>query len=290
MPNTRSHSSHRTEQFHDAPSTQLTPGPQQGTVLQPIANLKLPQFWTLYPQAWFVQVDSLFELHNVNNDNTKFQHVISSLSQEVILKVLSFIQNPPNINKYEALKNTLCEKYSLSEGKRLEDVISDTLLGDKTPSELYDEMITLSEPLSFVSHDLIFKLWQRKLPHKVQEHLLSSGLQSIKDIVALADKIYQMEKPNICSVNSSESKSSQILQNVTQLTSNLSESINKIALDIAELKNKEVQRSRFEFPKRTSQHNYNHDICWYHQHFGKRALKCIKPCKYFREFQSKALN
>lgn len=284
MPTTRSHSTQRQESFHDAVTTPPIIDSQQREILQYNPNIKLPQFWTQCPQAWFIQVDTLFELHNVNNDNTKFQHIIASLSQEVILKVLHFIQNPPNIDKYNALKNSLLEKYSLSEDKRFEEIISDTHLGDRKPSELFEEMVTLSGPLSFISRDLIFKLWQRKLPNNVQIHLVSSGLHSFDERVALADKINQMYRPDISVVNSSETHPTEVLKNVAHLTSMLCENVNKMALDICELKN--INESY----KRNNKNNYNKDVCWYHQRFGNRALKCVEPCKYFSEFQSRNLN
>lgn len=81
-------------------------------------NLKIPQFWTYCPQAWFLQIDMQFQLHNIEDDNIKYQFIVTSLSQEAILKILDIVQKPPLTNKYEIIKKILCERFSLSDWKR----------------------------------------------------------------------------------------------------------------------------------------------------------------------------
>lgn len=258
-------------------------------------NLKIPQFWTYCPQAWFLQIDMQFQLHNIEDDTVKYQYIVTSLSQEAILKILDIVQNPPLTQKYETIKKILCERFSLSDERRLEEIMSDAQLGDRKPSELFRELTIMGGPLSFVSRELIFKFWQRKLPRDIQIHLTSSGLSSVDEKVILADKIYQMSSPNIAVVNSTEASPSELIRDLTQLTTTLNENINKLSLNIDAINRAGNNPDRNNFSKNFTRSFQNRKpnsqyVCWYHQRFGNKALKCEESCKFFNNFQSKSLN
>lgn len=87
-----------------------------------ISSLKLPSFWISCPEAWFVQTEMQFNIKQVVDDTTKYQHVIVALPQDVITKILDILHKPPSTNKYEFIKRVLCERFSLSEEKRLEQL------------------------------------------------------------------------------------------------------------------------------------------------------------------------
>lgn len=293
--------------FHDATTTQSATenGTSSSTEVQQnvisnhqnhVSVLKLPQFWTSCPHAWFIQIDMQFQMHNIGDDNLKYQYVITSLSQDVILKILDVVQNPPLNAKYEFIKRILCERFSLGDEARFEEIISNCQLDGRKPSDLFRELTALAGPLSFVTPELIFKLWQRKLPQHIQIHLTSSGLKSIDEKVTLADKIYQMCSPSVSIVNSTESVPNNAMQNFTQMTTTLNESINTLNLNIAEMKNKNFNNPHDNNLSRNSsrsfqrRRNFSENTCWYHTRFGNRALKCIEPCKFFNNFQTQSLN
>uniref|UniRef100_UPI00358E82AE tubulin alpha chain, testis-specific-like n=1 Tax=Myxine glutinosa TaxID=7769 RepID=UPI00358E82AE len=71
------------------------------------ADLKLPGFWESHAAIWFSQADSLFALRNITEDTTRYHHVVSALNASTAAWVLSFLQNPPNANKYGVLKGLL---------------------------------------------------------------------------------------------------------------------------------------------------------------------------------------
>lgn len=302
---TRSQTSTENDNFHDALPPQNPPTSttihnvnenqtnvnSRPLIFSPTPNLKIPQFWSSLPEAWFLQVDLQFQLHNITNDDTKYQFIITSLSQEAILKVLDIVQNPPLSQKYVTVREALCKRFSLSEESRLEAILSDSQLGDRKPSDLFRELSLLAGPLSFVSRELIFKFWQRKLPQNVQIHLTSSCIPSIDEKVILADKIYQLCNPSISVINSTETSPSNLLQNFTELTLKLNENINKLTLNIDALnKIKTTNTKTFSKNSTRSFHDKNKYVCWYHSRFGDNALKCEESCTFFRDFQSKSLN
>lgn len=291
MVNTRSQNTLNHDNFEDAQTSSST-----DTVTNNIHNMnqcnvtvKLPQFWTSCPHAWFIQVELLFELKNIINDDLKYKYVIASLTEDIILKILDIVQVPPQEDKYKILKNILCERYTISDESRLEEIISNTPLGDKKPSELFREFTMLANTLP-VTKELIFKLWKRKLPLTIQAHLTSSGIQSIDDKVTLADKLHQNTNTHIAEVYSTDNN---LKDHFVQLTSAICKSIDALNINIAQLNNSQSKLTQnFSNTKQYSKYPHSNldNICWYHSKFGKKALKCEETCKFFKQFQNKTLN
>ena len=81
-------------------------------VLAPDADLlnavavKLPLFWPENIETWFVHTESQFRLHGVMSSQTKFDFCVQ---QEVTVKVLDLIRNPPADNPYQHLKDRLLQ-------------------------------------------------------------------------------------------------------------------------------------------------------------------------------------
>lgn len=122
---TRSQNGNNDDTSHDATTTNQNASTNNFlSVPNNNIKLKLPQFWTSCPHVWFIQIETQFQLHNIENDNIKYQYVITFLSQDAILKVLDIIKNPPIINKYDNIKKTLCERFSLDEESRFGEIIA----------------------------------------------------------------------------------------------------------------------------------------------------------------------
>ncbi|XP_017494443.1 PREDICTED: uncharacterized protein LOC108382587 [Rhagoletis zephyria] len=96
-------------------------------------SVKLPQFWSNCPEAWFVHAEMQFATKGISRDSTKYEFVITALPQEVIANVLDVIQ-----------KKVLIDRHSLSEQRRLTKILSDTEIGDRRPSEYYRTLESVS--------------------------------------------------------------------------------------------------------------------------------------------------
>ena len=46
-------------------------------------NVKLPPYWASDPQVWFVQLEAYFFTWGITVQNTKFNHLVASLSPEI---------------------------------------------------------------------------------------------------------------------------------------------------------------------------------------------------------------
>ena len=70
-------------------------------------SLKLPQFWAAEPQIWFAQAEAQFALRKIVSDDTKYYYILSALDQSTASRLKDFIGNPPEEDKYDALKDRL---------------------------------------------------------------------------------------------------------------------------------------------------------------------------------------
>ena len=75
--------------------------------------VKLLKFWIENHHARFIHVETLFNIHNISDENVKYQNVIVALSQEVVAKIIDIVQVPSTTNKYEKFKNALSERFLL---------------------------------------------------------------------------------------------------------------------------------------------------------------------------------
>lgn len=103
--------------------------------------LKLPIFWAVQLQVWFIHIEAQFELRNIVAVATRFFNVVVALSQETATRLLPNLQNPPAFGKYEGLSRR-------DHAARLLHMVG---LGDRKPSAL------MSEILEFTT---AFSMWQ----------------------------------------------------------------------------------------------------------------------------------
>lgn len=253
-------------------------------------SVKLPNFWMVCPQAWFISVESQFNTKNISIDTTKYEYVISALSQEAVIKVLDILQNPPATRKYETLKKALIERYSDSEESRLEQLLSTAELGDRKPSEFYRSLELLAGTSTTVGTELLSKLWMRKLPPYINVALVAAENRDTQHLVNLADKIFEVSPQynNIHSIKLAKTKPASNNVNTNNssqnILSDLAGLVKGLQLEVSELKsnmnNRARSRSRNNFFRNRSRSRQNQNYCWYHSSFGNKASKCVEPCSF----------
>ncbi|XP_077519883.1 uncharacterized protein LOC144129639 [Amblyomma americanum] len=95
------------------PSTEQNSHPQDVASLR----LRLPSFWPQNPQVSFLQIETLFSLHRITSEVTRYYQVVSTL--------------PPN-----HLKTKVLERLMLSEHARLQQLLTAEDPGDRRPFQL----------------------------------------------------------------------------------------------------------------------------------------------------------
>ena len=74
--------------------------------------IKLPQFWTNDPESWFLQAEAMFRRAKVQEESTRFDHVLAMLPCEVIASVRDIIKEPDSTRPYSCLKERLLGSYT----------------------------------------------------------------------------------------------------------------------------------------------------------------------------------
>lgn len=215
-------------------------------------TVKLPVFWPAQPAIWFSQAEAQFALRGISSDSTKYYHVLAALDQDTALRISDVILNTP-ADKYNALKERLLQVFELQESDRAEQLLAlaSTGLGDRTPSQLMEEILQLlgSKPFCFLCKHIFL----RQLPTVVRTQLAASDFS--KDPRTVANQATMLWR--------AARVDNQLVSNTTVLTSPVS------ALNAATK------------PTKTPSSTPTKDAwCYFHRRFGKAAKKCQTPCSF----------
>jgi len=121
------------------------PGKSSGMASTPAAEevhigaastVRLLPFWRENPLLWFAQVESVFVIHKITNDETKFRYVILYLNSGVLPLVADIVTSPPDGERYVAIKERLTTVLSEISATRLRRLLASHELGDDKPSVL----------------------------------------------------------------------------------------------------------------------------------------------------------
>ena len=244
-------------------------------------SVKLPEFWKQNPAAWFSYAESMFNLRNIVVSRTKFDYVITSLPCELISDISDVLTAPDNQNPYEVLKEALIRRTSLSERDRLRQLLSKEDLGDRKPSQLLRHMQTLlGQTETNFDKKLLRELFTQRLPGSVQQVLASTPPDTPLDALAqIADRVMEVSAPVINAIRPPQQSPSKN----TALEKQVSDLANAVAALTTEVKHLKGQRSRSQ----SRSDKQDSKLCFYHFKFGDKAKKCVSPCNYSGNDQSR---
>ncbi|XP_011871210.1 PREDICTED: uncharacterized protein LOC105563864, partial [Vollenhovia emeryi] len=104
-------------------------------------------------------------------------------------EIKDVITQPPATNKYEAVKQALIQRMSISQEQRTRQLLKLEELGDRKPSQFLRHLRTLAG--SNVPDSLLRTLWLGRLPQQAQMILATRPDDCLNDIVQ-ADRIHEM--------------------------------------------------------------------------------------------------
>ncbi len=129
-------------------------------------DIKLPPFWTTRPRAWFTFVESRFRLRGIEDDQSRFDHVLSALPEEVI----DIVDTMPAAGLYEHFKNQLLEVHQLSDYEKFDVLIKMEPMEGRKPSQLLHAMLEFC-PVGMEKHLSFHYLYMQRLPQALQTQL-----------------------------------------------------------------------------------------------------------------------
>lgn len=250
-----------------------------------ISSVKLPNFWEKAPAAWFIAAEAQFATKKITKDETKYSYVLASLPIDAINNIIDVLNNPLVSNKYGNLKEVLIKRHSLSEQRRLEQLLSAENLGDRKPSDLYRHMTSTAGNISLLCEDLIKSLWERKLPTQISIPLAVTIGQPFQTRLDLADKIWETTQTLSVNAIQQPSDSRNISNNLSNVEERLMREINEIKSSLKKLSFRDRGRSphrsvSFQNGKRSNRSNSNRRTCWFHRVHGVNARNCKPPCSF----------
>ena len=161
--------------------------------------IKLPTFWAQQPEVWFLQAEAQFHIRKITDDTTKYYHVVAALDQETSGRILSTLSSPPTDNKYTDLKQRLLTTFGLSKRERASKLLHLHPLGDRKPSELMDEMLSLLADHGFCF--LAEQLFLEQLPEDIRLQLSNEDFTNPWALATKADVLWIAKQQAATTIN-----------------------------------------------------------------------------------------
>ena len=242
-------------------------------------SIKIPPFWSNDPALWFSQVEAQFTLKGITSQLTKFHYIVASLEPQIALHVRPLILNPPASNPYDTLKILLLQSFTPSQQSRLQQVFSADSLGDMKPTELFLHLQKLLGE-SATDESLLRNVFLLRLPLTIRTSLAVMQDKPLSQLVQLADTLFELAPPSMAAVAPTQSSCdgcARLEHELEVLKSRLlhfeNASSNQPQRFPVRRRSPSPRRTNFSPPSRST-------LCWYHEKFGSRAVKCTPPCQF----------
>jgi hypothetical protein len=223
--------------------------------------VKLPDFYMADPEMWFTQADSMFRRANIRDSLTKYDYALQRLPCEVLTSVRELarrVRTGVVDDPYGELEAKLTASFQKSPWQRTFELLDMPDLGDRRPSVLMDAMLALL-PDDVEPNRLFLALFLRRLPVDLRDHLAALDLKTPADMAAAANRLFD-SRPQGAAVTA-----------VSSTRAGRSPSP-------AGRNRSPARRNDRRRRQQSSRRADGNGLCYYHDNFGKKAVKCQPPC------------
>ncbi|VDP56817.1 unnamed protein product, partial [Schistosoma mattheei] len=105
----------------------------------------------------------------IRSQASKYAYAVGALPIEIAAEVGDLIDHVPESEPYDNIKAAVIQRTTVSDEKRLQQLLTSCDLGDKKPSQLLRHMKQLAGPYK------LKQMWFQRLPHSVRQILSVSG-------------------------------------------------------------------------------------------------------------------
>ena len=260
--------------------------PEQPEVAASSAHFKFPTFWAHNITMWIKRVEIFFTIHKITTEKSRFNYVVASMDEQVMMEVSDIISEPAVGREYTALKQAMIDRFGESNNNRIRRVLEGLTLGDRTPSGLYRIMQTTAG--ANMNETTLRTIWLSRLPERVAEIISAQEVAdtdiSIATLAKMADRIHAQSRPTTVAAVSTAAAAapadpvSQLCNQISALTQRLSR--------MEQWQNNQSRRpsspNRQQDPQQRSRSRgrlYN-GLCYFHKKFGANARNCSEGCNF----------
>ena len=255
-------------------------------------SIKLPVWWPESAALWFAQAEAQFELRHITDQRTKYFHVMSALDNSTVSRLEDLVLNPP-ADAYDALKERLIACFVLSSYQRMERLFSMSGLGDRRPSALMDELLSLSSGLE-IGKDVVKYLFLSKMSEPVRTAMIAYDFSNTRAAAQRADQVWsvQSKHSNVCQVSPeadplppppspSHFSTQPTLQSVSATPSTFqSNSATPRNVNVKKRQNSRNWNSNSVRPGASNPRSWEEGLCSCHRKYGHDAFRCVQPCSW----------
>lgn len=239
-----------------------------------VPRLPLPQMREDNIEAYFYSLNFWFDAAGIVADITKFNIVLASVPPSKLMELRTIVDAAPRTNKYGYIRTKLLENFTESQQRRLQRVLREMPLGERRPSDLYNEMKRAAG--TTLSESILHDLWITRLPTYTQAAIIATNVPiveklKIADSITESIKLRQGDCSELCTVQQSTD------QDLRAEIAALKQRLDQVLSDHG---HRFRPRSRSRTPAGTrNSHSSSNEMCWFHAKFGRNARKCRQPCK-----------
>ena len=201
---------HSRSDLSKSPSPRRRQPPRRSTNLP---KFKIATFYATDVELWFNQIETQFDLHQIHDDDERYNLTCAALSGEVASDVRDVLLQPFRSHKYESLKSILIERRGLTTPERVNKVISGEKMGSDIPSRF---LRRLQKTAGFGTQAVVGKavihqafIWQ--MPTSIRDHLATQpDSATLESLAMLADRALASEtdveesKPGVAEIKVDE--------------------------------------------------------------------------------------
>jgi hypothetical protein len=257
----------------------------QAAVPAPVAHVavKLPDFWIKDPKMWFSQAEAQFRRARITAQTTMYDYVLMKLPEDVVMSVralVSAIEADPvkQENSYTLIKEALMGSFGKTKWQMAYALLDHPDLGDRRPSAMMAEMLALRFETT-PPDSLFLALFLRRLPASIRDHLAAANHETATAMSTHADVLWDAR--NSASVSAVSDSLAAV--SVRSASPKASRSPDRRARSPDRRRDSKGQKHfRRPTPGRQDNrsNNSNSRLCFYHDQFGTKALKCHAPCSW----------
>ena len=151
------------------------------------ASLRMPPFIPTKAGLWFSILEMYFGVAGISHEGEKAVALMGFLDPQYLAKIEDAVTNLPPTGQYEKLKSELIRILTESDSAKVERLVEREEMGDRKPSQFYNDLKKLASPLA--SDEFILNLWRNRLSDRIREVLAAVDDTSIEKLTRTADRI-----------------------------------------------------------------------------------------------------